>query len=104
MEPWHPLLQLLGLAYCFALPGWLIAIQLDADWSRAIRLAVGLALGLLIVPTACFAAAWLLRTSVQPLLVVGVASVINTAALAVYALRRPPGRAPAEPGGPPEAP
>jgi hypothetical protein len=99
-----PLLQLLGLAYCFALPGWLIAIQLDEAWSRVVRLAVGLALGLLIVPTVCFVAAWLLRTSIQPLLVVGVATGLNAAALAVYAIRRPSAGERMETGEPPEVP
>ena len=104
MDPLLPLLQLLGFAYCFALPGWLIAIQLDESWSRIVRLAVGLALGLLIVPTVCFVAAWLLRTSVQPPLVAGVATALNAAALAVYAIRRPPGGERVEAGEPPEAP
>ena len=82
------LLQLLGLAYVFVLPGWLIATQLAETWSRPVRFAVGITLGVLIVPTACFCAAWLLRTSVQPSLVIGVATVINAVALAARSLRR----------------
>lgn len=75
-----PLLQLIGIAYCLGLPGWLVARLLDEEWSPAVRLAVGFAIGALLVPTASFCAAWILGTHVQPLLVIGVATVISVAA------------------------
>lgn len=87
MEPLLPLLQLLGLVYCFVLPGWLIAIQLGEEWSGLVRLAVGATLGLLIVPITCFAAAWLMETNIQPPLVVGISTGINALALAVLVIR-----------------
>ena len=75
-----PLLQLLGIAYCFGLPGWLVARLLDEEWSPPVRATVGFAIGALIVPTASFCAAWLLGTHVQPLLVIGVATVVSVVA------------------------
>ncbi len=106
MEPLLPLLQLLGLAYCFVLPGWLIAIQLREEWSGFVRLAVGAALGFLIVPITCFSAAWLLETNIQPPLVVGIATGINALALAVLVVRVVvrPELADGDAGEPPEDP
>jgi len=82
-----PLLQIIGVVYCFGLPGWLVAVQLDEEWSTTVRMAVGFALGALIVPSASFGAAWLLGTNVRPLLVVGVSTLFNVAGFASWWLR-----------------
>jgi len=82
-----PLAQLLAVAYCFALPGLLVAAQLDEEWSWLVRGALGFGLGALVVPTASFGAAWLLGTSVGPWLVIGVATLFNAAGAAVWWLR-----------------
>jgi len=82
------LLQLLGLLYAFVLPGTLVALHVDADWSLPVRVAAGLTVGLLTIPMASFCAAWLLATSVTPALVVGVATVANAAAGGLLWLRR----------------
>ena len=74
------ILQILGALWAFALPGTLVALQLENDWSLPIRIAVGVALSVLCVPMLCFCAAWLAGTSVTPGLVVGVATAVNLCA------------------------
>lgn len=88
------LLQLLGLLYAFALPGTLVALHVDADWSWPVRVAAGLLVGLMTISMASFCAAWLLGTSVTPAVVVGVATVANAIAggLLWWRRRRPTGR------------
>lgn len=80
MTPLVLLLQILGGLYCFVLPGWLVAVQLDDSWSTLVRAAVGLGLGCLVVPTASFGAAWVLGTSVRPWTVFAVATALNLGA------------------------
>jgi hypothetical protein len=83
-----PLLQLLAVAWCFALPGWLLALQLDEDWSQAVRLVVGFSVGVLAVPMICFVTAWLLGTNIRPPLVLTVGSLLNVAGGLAWWLRR----------------
>ena len=82
------LLQLLALLYVFALPGLLVALQLDADWSLPVRGAVGFCLALLTIPMLCFCVAWILATSITPAVAVGVASVVNAVAGGLWVWRR----------------
>ncbi|MBM4395812.1 MAG: hypothetical protein FJ087_08990, partial [Deltaproteobacteria bacterium] len=69
-------LRLAAAAVAFLLPGWLVADWIGEGWTRGLRLAAGAAIGLLVVPIACFSAAWLMGTNVRPPLVVGVGVVI----------------------------
>ncbi len=83
------LLQVLGLVYVFVLPGVFIGLVAGREWSLPMRLGAGFTLGVLVVPLASFSAAWLLGTNVQPLLVLGVATVINIfGALGWWLVRR----------------
>ncbi len=86
------LLQILGLAYAFVLPGVLLGFVADRDWSWPMRLGAGFTLGVLVVPLASFVTAWLLGTNIQPLLVLAVATVVNLLGAAGWWWRR---RAPA---------
>ncbi len=89
------LLQLLAVVYAFVLPGAFIAELVAPHWSRAVRLAVGTALGLLIIPLSCFCVAWVLGTSIRWPLVLAVATAFNLGAgIPCWMLRR---GAPAEP-------
>ena len=83
-----PLLQLLAVAWCFALPGWLLALQLDEDWSPPVRLVVGFSVGVLAVPMICFVVAWLLGTNIRPPLVLAIGTVLNAAGGLTWWLRR----------------
>ena len=72
-----------------------IAELVAPHWSRAVRLAVGTALGLLIIPLSCFCVAWVLGTSIRWPLVLAVATAFNLGAgIPCWMLRR---GAPAEP-------
>jgi hypothetical protein len=86
------LLGLLGFVVCVALPGWL-AVQLLDDGDVLWRLGVGLALGVFGVPALAFLVAVTARTSVTPLLLVGLGLVLDVALAALLARRR--GGAPA---------
>jgi len=95
------LLQLLAALYAFVLPGTLVAHLVAPHWSRPVRLAAGTALGVLIVPLACFCVAWLLGTNVRWPLVLGVATACNLAAgVPWWLLRRRPRLDPGEPSEP----
>lgn len=83
-----PLVQLLAVAWCFALPGWLLALQLDEDWSPAVRGVVGFSVGVLAVPMICFVVAWLLGTNIRPALVLTVGTTLNGAGGLAWWLRR----------------
>ena len=74
------ILQILGVIWAFALPGTLVALQLENDWTLPVRVAVGVALSVLCVPMLCFCAAWLAGTSITPALVIGVATGVNALA------------------------
>ena len=82
------LLQLLAFAWCIALPGWLLARQLDEDWSWPVRAVVGVSIGMLAVPMSCFVAAWILETSIHLTLVIAVGSLLNVAGGLAWWLRR----------------
>ncbi len=73
-------LQILAALWAFALPGTLVALQLENNWTLPVRVAVGVALSVLCVPMLCFCAAWLAGMSVTPALVVGVATALNVCA------------------------
>lgn len=91
------LLQLLAAVYAFVLPGAFVAELAAPHWSRAIRLCVGTALGLLLVPLASFCVAWVLGTNIRWPLVLAVATVFNLGAgIPCWLLRRrtPPEQAP----------
>ena len=75
------LLEVVAVAWCFVLPGWVLAMPLDFPWSRLVRIAVGTTLGLVVVPIASFCAAWMLGTNVRPTLVAGTAGAIALAGL-----------------------
>ncbi len=79
--------QLLALGYAFVLPGVLIGLVAGRDWSWPMRLGTGFTLGVLVVPLACFAVAWLLGTNIQLPLVLAVATVINLLGLGGWRLR-----------------
>ena len=81
-------MQVLGLVYAFLLPGVLLSLNAERHWSTPLRLAVGLTLGLLIVPLASFSCAWALGTNIRPPLVLGVATVINAGAGLAWWLRQ----------------
>jgi len=83
-----PIAQLLAAAWCFALPGWLLALQLDEDWAPAVRVVVGVCVGLLAVPMICFVVAWLLGTNIRPPLVLAVGTALNAAGGLAWWLRR----------------
>ena len=82
------LLQVLALVYVFVLPGVFIGLVAGREWSLPMRLGTGFALGVLVVPLASFSCAWVLGTNVQPLLVLGVATVINLFGLMGWRLIR----------------
>lgn len=77
-------LRLLAATVAFLLPGWLAAGSLGPRWTGGMRVALGATLGLLVVPLACFASAWVLGTNVRPPLVVGTGVVLA----AIVALAR----------------
>ncbi len=82
------LLQILGLAYAFVLPGVLLGFAADRDWGWPMRLGAGFTLGVLVVPLASFVIAWLLGTNIQAPLVLAVASTLNLAGGAGWWWRR----------------
>ncbi len=90
---WQPLLQVVALLYGFVLPGVLIAWHVAADWSRPVRLAVGVFVGLLVTPMLSFVLAWWLATSITPLVVIGAATLVNAAAGGALFYRKRNGRA-----------
>ena len=81
-------LQILGFAYAMLLPGLLVTLHLGDDWTLPLRLGIGLAVGLLTIPLACFSVAWLLGTNIGVPLVLGVGTAANVAAAAAQWLRR----------------
>lgn len=82
-----PLLQLAGLAWCFALPGILLALAARTSWSTGERILVGIATGALLMPMLAFCVACLAHTSITPSLVLGIATTWNAAGLGALALR-----------------
>lgn len=81
-------LQALLVAWCFLVPGCALASCTDARWSLGLRLAVGFTVGVLVVPLASFAGAWLLGTNVNPPLVCSVAGIITASAGSTTLVRR----------------
>lgn len=88
MSLWTFLLQILAFIYVFVLPGMLVLIGCGNDWPAPVRWAAALSVGLLIVPMSSFCAAWIFGTNIQPLLVIGVATLVNVIAGAVTWWRR----------------
>ena len=87
------LFQIFAFGYAILLPGTLLALLVDADWSPPVRLAVGLMVGLLVVPMACFVSAWVVGTSITRPLVLLVATALNALAGTLFwglRLRRRP--------------
>jgi len=82
------LLQALALAYALVLPGVLITFAADRSWDPVMRLAARFTLGVLVVPLACFCAAWLLGTNIGIPLVLAVATLVNLIAGPAWWLRR----------------
>jgi Na+/proline symporter len=82
------LIQLFAFGYALLLPGTLLALFVEAEWGWPVRLAVGLMVGLLVMPMACFAAAWLVGTSVTRPLVLLVATAVNVVAGALLLFLR----------------
>jgi hypothetical protein len=80
MSPWWIPLQVAAFAYVFVLPGVLTLRGSGPDWPAPVRWAAALTVGLLVVPMACFCAAWVLGTNVQPPLVLAVATIVNAIA------------------------
>lgn len=77
--------QAVALAYCLVLPGFLFAQCRDRGKSLSpALLAEAFTFALLVVPMACFCAAWVLGTNIRPALVFGVASLFNVAGLARF--------------------
>ncbi len=72
--------QAVAFVYCLVLPGLLFALRRDREGPAVPRmLAEAFTFALLVVPMACFCAAWLLGTSIRPALVFGVATLFNAA-------------------------
>ncbi len=82
------LLQALALAYALVLPGVLISFAAGRRWDPVLRLAAGFVLGVLVVPTACFSAAWIMGTNIGIGLVLAVATLVNMLAGGAWQLRR----------------
>jgi predicted Na+-dependent transporter len=75
MSPWIEIpLRLGAAALAFGLPGTLAACWIEPRWSWPMRLGVGVALSVLLVPLTAFCLACLLATSVTPGLTLGVAA------------------------------
>lgn len=72
-------LQLAALVYCLVLPGFIFALGSER---KSIVVLEAFTFALLVVPMACFCAAWLLETNIRPPLVFGVATIFNVAGLA----------------------
>ncbi|MCO4770351.1 MAG: hypothetical protein KDA24_10005 [Deltaproteobacteria bacterium] len=66
---------LLGVV-ALVLPGWLAARALD-DGDLLWRVAVGVGVGVLVVPFAAFLLAWLLGVSMKPLLLVATSALVS---------------------------
>ncbi len=89
--------QAFALVYCVVLPGLLFALRRDRKTDALpMVFAEAFAFALLVVPMACFCAAWLLGTNIRPGLVFGVATAFNAAGIArvLWVRRRPGGRGP----------
>jgi len=82
------LIQFLALIWVFLLPGMWVAVRLGDDWPFPLKVAVGFTIGLLTVPLASFCAAWIVGASVNPLLVVVLATVVNAAGATAFFVRR----------------
>jgi len=80
--------EVLGAAAAFLLPGWAWTVAIGPDRPWPVRLAVAAVVGVLVVPLASFAAAWVLETNVRPPLVVGVGLVLAASGFAVGRLAR----------------
>ena len=69
-------LQAIAVVYCFILPGFLIAGR-DPARPLVVRLLEGAVVSVLVLPMACFCAAWVLETNIRPPLVFAVATAFN---------------------------
>lgn len=77
--------QAVAFVYCLVLPGLLFALRRDREEPAVpLMLVEAFAFALLVVPMACFCAAWLLGTNIRPALVFGVATAFNAAGIARF--------------------
>jgi len=78
---------LFALAYAFLLPAWLLGKVLYPQHRQAVRMSVGLALVVTVMPVLAFGLAMLLSTHLSETLLLAMSSACNVGCAAVLAAR-----------------